>query len=587
MIDKLKWNLDELFVSMEECQKSFSEVETRIEELRKVDIESLDSNTLKRFLDRIFDCKSLAYKILVYGSLRYYADSNDEEMSNLKVEVEKLNAQTEESLNGLINASLNAVLKGKIDVDTLLKENTRLEEYSYFIRDYLKKAHHSKPSDEKTELLGEISSLNKRYNELLAKVEFSPITVAGKEVELTTANAPKYLASHDRSTREQAFISLNEGYKAHADEAAHILNEIMIRRLRISKIEEYSSVKEQSLDKENIDSRLLDELFSVVHQNRVHLQKYMATKAEYFGLKGAHLYDLGVPLDDGIKKKFPIEEGLKIARESFSLLGTSYSFLADDLIERGHVDAIPDDKKHQTITFSWLGYSFLNYRESYNDLKNLVHELGHSINDSLSQTLAFPYRISTVFAGETASITNEILLNRSLLERAESDEEKVFYLSKEIDNFVTSIYRQTMYTELEDVLYAKVASGITLTPEILNETYMNLLKYYYGDDIVYDELSAYEWMRVGRMYRWTYYSYTYATGLLIANSVYSNLKDGSTPIEDYIDFLSSGCKEDSLKLLSKLGIDFSNAEVMNRGFEVMASDIQDLQKLLTTKNFNI
>mgnify|MGYP005790776337 FL=1 len=42
--------------------------------------------------------------------------------------------------------------------------------------------------------------------------------------------------------------------------------------------------------------------------------------------------------------------------------------------------------------------------------------------------------VSTVFVGETSSIVNEILLNRYLYQKAETKEEKIYYLSKEIEN---------------------------------------------------------------------------------------------------------------------------------------------------------
>lgn len=89
----------------------------------------------------------------------------------------------------------------------------------------------------------------------------------------------------------------------------------------------------------------------------------------------------------------------------------------------------------------------MNYRGSYVDLKNMIHEIGHIVNYYLSQKKQpFMYEDSTIFVGETASIINEILLNRYLRKNARSKEEEIFYLSKEIENYFTTVFKQTMYT---------------------------------------------------------------------------------------------------------------------------------------------
>ncbi len=106
----------------------------------------------------------------------------------------------------------------------------------------------------------------------------------------------------------------------------------------------------------------------------------------------------------------------------------------------------------------------MNFKGAYVDLKNLIHELGHIVNYYFSKNnLPFMYEDSTIFIGEIASIVNEILLNRYLYENSTSEEEKLFYLSKEIENYFTSVFKQTMYTEFEQDLYSTKLSN-SLTP---------------------------------------------------------------------------------------------------------------------------
>lgn len=138
-----------------------------------------------------------------------------------------------------------------------------------------------------------------------------------------------------------------------------------------------------------------------------------------------------------------------------------------------------------------------------------------------------------------------------------------------------------MYTEFENYLY-KVRTNSKLTSKILCERYYNILKKYYGDNITYDQIANVEWTRLGHLYRWSYYPYKYATGLLMASIVVDSLVNKkSLSKEDYIKFLSSGSSQYSLDLLKTLNIDLLNSNILESGFNVMAEDIKELQKVLS------
>lgn len=51
--------------------------------------------------------------------------------------------------------------------------------------------------------------------------------------------------------------------------------------------------------------------------------------------------------------------------------------------------------------------------------------------------------------------------------------------------------------------------------------------------------------------------------------------------EDYFKFLSSGSSQYSLDLLKILNIDLLNSNIIESGFNVMAEDIKELQKILS------
>ena len=138
-----------------------------------------------------------------------------------------------------------------------------------------------------------------------------------------------------------------------------------------------------------------------------------------------------------------------------------------------------------------------------------------------------------------------------------------------------------MYTEFENDLY-KIRTNSELTSEILCERYYNILKKYYGNNISYDQIANIFWTRLGHLYRWSYYPYKYATGLLIASVVVDSLVNKkSLSKEDYIKFLSAGSSQYSLDLLKMLNIDLLNSDIIESGFNVMSDDIKKLQEILS------
>ncbi len=575
---ELVWNLDELFKNINECYKAFEKIDEMISELKKYKSQTLNKELLKELLDKSFECLDLSYRCLVYGSLRYYENIKDEECVQLKKDVEHKNAEVEAELSFIRDMIANS----EKECLAFLDENADLEPYRYYIEEIFRKKKHVPNSEQATAIKKELMDLANEYDKIVKGITFESITIEDEVIELTPANIAKYVMSRDKETRKLAYLSLNHGYQAVEDDIASIINRIFHKRKALAKLGNHDSILDFALFEEDIPRSIVTELIKVVTSKKPLLQKFMGLKAKILGLESPHLYDLGIPLDFNTKRKYPLEESIDIIKSAFATLGTRYVDTALSLIRENHIDALPREEKHPSMTFSWYGYSFLNYKNSYNDVKNLVHELGHSINDMLSRHLPYPYKISSVFIGETASIVNEILLNRYLLSSALGKEERLFYLNKEIDNYITSVYRQVMYTEIEIELCKRVEEGGEITADFLNSTYGRILKSYYGDNIIYDEEASHEWTRMSHIIRWSFYQYKYATGLLIASTVHKNLLSQELPYEDYLQFLSSGSNKNSIDLMKLLGINLDNLGILSEGFTLFESDIEELDKEFTT-----
>lgn len=575
---KLEWNLKDLFVDNNAFYQEIDNVKAALIELKNNSKGKLNSEKLLTLLDEEWKIKKSINYILVYGSLMYYKDINNEECIALKREAEEFNNTISSELKAVDTVILNY---GQEKVLELCRIDDRFKIYEQYLNNLFRMQEHVQNEEINDRIKKNNDLINEQknnYNELLKNINYGEIEKNNSTITLTATNINKYLAARDRETRKQAFLAFNRSFETITDTLASSLNEVLRYRIENAELEGYNSVLEETLFTENIDSKILTSLIKTVNDNLPLIQEYLKIKAAAIDIDQPHLYDFNVPLDNGIKRKFTLEEAIDIIKKALAPLGEEYLKTIDILLD-GHIDAIPSEKKNQSIIFSWQDYSFLNFRGRYADVKNLIHELGHIVNYYLSKKkLPFMYEDSTVFVGETASIVNEILLTQYLIKNSQSDEEKIYYLSLEIENYFTSVFKQTMDTEFEDELYNYCQSE-ELTAPILADKYFEIIKKYYGEDVIYDKEIETEWTRLGRLWRWSYYSYKYATGLLIASNVVNALTiEHTLTNEKYIKFLEAGSSLYSLELLNLLNIDLTNSDVINDGFNVLKKDIKSWKK---------
>lgn len=576
---ELKWNLKNLFENDGQFYKEIEKVKKMCFHIKSYENKKLDENSLLELLNEKWRIKEITDNILVYGSLKYYQNVKSEECIELKKIGEEFNNQVDFDLS-FIDKKIIAI--GKNRITEFYSKNPSLKIYELSLNDLFRKQEHIKDDTITEQIKENIDKINTQlnlYNKEIRDIKYGEIENDEKKIEITSSNFAKYISARDRNTRKQTYVVVNERFQNSQETFARILDLIIGFRINNAKLEDYNSVLEKVLFEENIDSKIIDTLIKEVNNHLNLMQEYLKWKADKLEISDPHLYDFGVPLDDNLKTKYTFDEAIRIIKNALKPLGNQYLKVVDKLLN-GHIDAEPDDNKDQSIIFSWHTYAFMNFKGSYGDLKNLIHEIGHIVNYDLSKNnVPYLYEDSTVFVGETASLVNEILLNKYLYENAETKEEKIFYLTKEIENYITTIFKQTMYTEFENDLYHTKLTN-DLSSNLLAEKYEKIIQKYYGSGIIYDKVSNIEWARLGKLYRWSYCHYKYATGLIIASVIVNALLNEKTiSQEQYLKFLSSGSSLYSLDLLEQLSIDLTEPTIIKNGFKVLENDLNELNKM--------
>jgi hypothetical protein len=120
-------------------------------------------------------------------------------------------------------------------------------------------------------------------------------------------------------------------------------------------------------------------------------------------------------------------------------------------------------------------YILMNYQATLDSVFTLAHELGHAMH-SYSSKAAQPYVYGyyTIFVAEVASTVNEALLTFHLLKQTDDRRLRMSIINRFLEQFRTTLYRQTMFAEFELLTHRQVEAGQALTPDWLNAEYKAL-----------------------------------------------------------------------------------------------------------------
>lgn len=342
---------------------------------------------------------------------------------------------------------------------------------------------------------------------------------------------------------------------------------------------------EMELDGGNIPVSVYQRLIEAVHSHMDLMHRYVALRRRVLGVDELHMYDLHVPLVTQKDNRYSFEEAKQIVRRGLAPLGEDYLRLLDEGFGQGWIDVYENQGK-RSGAYSWGAYGthpyvLLNYNGSLNHVFTLAHEMGHAIHSHYSdQVQPYPYAGYRIFVAEVASTCNEALLIHDLLEHAADVQEKRYLINYFLDQFKSTLYRQTMFAEFEQKVHQMGQEGQSLTADVLCEIYLGLNRRYFGEEMVVDPEIAMEWARIPHFYT-PFYVYQYATGFSAAIAISSRILNGEPGIvEKYKEFLSGGSSKDPIDLLKICGVDMTSPQPVEEALKVFERYLNEFSELV-------
>lgn len=586
--EKLTWDLERVYQSIEEWKKDQRKLENKLDEFKHAkDQLEMNADKFLEVIEQYLEIMRIYEKLAVFASMKNDQDTTNSQYQELQGMADNLGTQVSEAVAWFQPALVH--LDDQV-VQDYFHQNSKLKPYRHFITELRSQREHLL-SDAQEELLaaaGNIFGAPEKTFEMLSDADLKfPVVEGenGQKVELSEGTYSKLLESVDQKVRQGAFKALYQTYGAFKNTFATTLtSQVQVQNYQ-AKVRHYASAKDAALSENHIPDKVYDVLIDEVHRNLPLLHRYIKLRGEVLNLDKVHMYDLYTPIVKESNLSFTYPEAQAKALEALQVYGDDYLQHVQEAFDNRWIDVV-ENKGKRTGAYSSGGYDtdpyiLLNWQDGLEDLYTLVHEMGHSMHSYYTtHTQPYVYGDYPIFVAEIASTTNENLLTDYLLKTEKDPQVRAFVLNHYLDGFKGTIFRQTQFAEFEQWIHEQDASGKSLTADSISKFYGDLNKQYYGPAIYNDDEIAMEWIRIPHFY-YDFYVYQYATGFAAATTLSQRIEDDDPAhTEAYLNFLKSGSSAYPIETMQKAGVDMTQRAYLEKAFKVFEERLNELEKLI-------
>lgn len=593
--EKNTWDLSGLCENNEAWEAMFRSVEKQCERLQAWKGKTFESpSALLEFLDLYTKSGIEMGKVYVYAHQRWHQDTANELYQGLADRATMLMSRYSSAVS-FFQPEVLALEEEKFEevfskAKEKMREKDRVGYERYFSELLRQRAHRLSTEMEELmanarEALGAASNIFSMFNN--ADVKFPTIQdEKGEAVAITHGKYSSLLQNKDQRVRRDAFQGMYGKYMEVKNTLSATYSANIKKDIFVSKTRKYDSSLAMALDQSNIPSKVYTNLLQVVRENLPKLHRYMRLRKKALGLEELHMYDVYVPMVQEDKEEITFEQAKEMVLEGLKPMGEEYLSLLNKGFEERWIDVYENEGK-RSGAYSWGCYGahpyvLLNHQDDLNSVFTLAHEMGHSIHSYYSNSTQ-PYICADyeIFVAEVASTCNEALLIHDLLEKTEDKNKKAYLINYHLEQFRTTLFRQTMFAEFEWRAHEMAEKGEAVTTQALCDMYHQLNVDYFGEDVVVDPEIDYEWARIPHFYN-SFYVYQYATGYSAAIALSTKiLKEGPAAVKDYVEeFLKGGGSKDPIDLLKGAGVDMSEKEPIQAALDVFDALLDQMEELL-------
>ena len=523
---------------------------------------------MRAALEAQSDLGKRASRLYVYASLKA-----DEDRRIAPNQERKSQAQDVFTALGEATAWTNpeVVAIGAAKVNSFIAADPVLQKrFAFGLRDTLRLARHTlSPAEE--QLLASAGTPLAGPNDIRDQLAASDIprpTVKlsdGKEIRLDDQGYTIARGALNRADRKMVFDKFWASYKAFENSlGASLAAQVKGDQFR-AKARHYDSALQAALDGSNLPEAVYRSLIAETNRGLPVLHRYFELRRRMLGLPDMGYWDIYPPLVKS-DRTYTLAEMRQLSIDAVKPLGPDYVRLFSEATAKRWMDPLPRQGKASGAYMNGSAYDvhpylLLNLSDKYDGLTTYAHEWGHAMH-SLLANAAQPFELAgyPTFTAEVASTAHELLLGNMMVERAQSKQDKLFYLGQIMENYRGTFFRQSMFAEFQLAINDLANKGEGLSGEKMSALYLDLLKRYHGPKVQIEPVYSAEWAYIQHFY-FGFYVWQYATSITAANFFAQKVLRGTDADRDrYLNVLRAGGSDYGYNLLKIGGLDMATAE---------------------------
>ena len=580
--DNYKWDMTAIFPSNEAWEAEWGAVKAELEGLSALAGTLGEEESLLSALKSMFGLSRRLELLFVYANCRRDEDNGDSTYQRLS----DMAMQLYQSFMQAVAFIEPELLSLSEDYITAAMAREDFSDYRVYLKGVLRQRPHTLSRELET-LMASTAEMRRAPDNIYSMMCDADMTfptikdAAGNDVEITHGNFIPLLESADREVRKNAWegfmLTLGKwGNTISTTYSSSVKGDIFTARAR-----KYADTLEAALYGNEIPRSVCDNLIKAVHGRFGAMERYIRLRGRLLGLETVRPYDMYTPIVGDVDMGLPYEEAYAEVVKSLSVMGREYTDQLRAAIDQRWIDVYENRGKtsgaYSTGAYGVHPYVLLNYQPTLDNRMTIAHEMGHAMHTWYSSG-AQPYPTSdySLFVAEVASTCNEMLVMRDLLKTTTDKRQRAYLLNHLLEQFRTTVFRQTQFAEFEMKAHAQAESGEPLTKDSLCALYEDLIRQYYPGMEVGDTV-RYEWMRIPHFYR-AYYVYQYATGFSAAVALSGQILEKGP--EDYIRFLKLGSSVPPIEALKVAGVDMSTPDPVNQALDFFEQVLAEFEALM-------
>lgn len=580
------WNLDSIFKggsTSPELHEHMKQTEAKVmnleETMKKWTTPLSDSDQLAFILDQLREIKLSISQARSYAICLLSENPKDQSAQLYRGETTVLQSKYD---------SINSDLKRKLahtgeEVWMSLIASEDLMEYRFILNEWRGEADRE-PAQEVSDFMADgYHAWGQFYQSFMSNIK---VRVNGQD--LSVGQAINLRSHSDESIRKKSHEALVEKWTEHEGQFAQILNHLAGFRLNMYKSVGIEDVLHVPLAQNRMKEETLKSILSVMERYKEPFVDYMNVKARMSGDAKMKSYHFWSPMNDD-HQGMEYGEAAALIEEQFRTFGTEMGRFAEKAFRKGWIEAENRPGKSAVpicAGFPLTGESrvFLTFPGTFKGVLTLVHELGHAFHNHAMKSVNGMNKAYPMSLAETASTFAEMIILEAAMEKAESDEEKLFLLDEKLKRSVMNFMNLHARFIFEKDFHEERKKGFVPAAR-LNELMESAMEEGYAGSL--DEVPVHSWIWTPHFYKTEspFYNFPYTFGYLLALNLFARAKETGKGFEEHYMALlrDSGSMSAEDLVMKHLGEDITEEAFWEKGMRLCIEDSEEFVKLATSR----